>query len=77
MAIRGELVMLPRELALGVDDDGNPCLVGVDRETGLSLTIVVSPHDWPAFKQAVGRLVGVGIAKAPDPGLVAGNGNGG
>lgn len=59
-----QIHMFPKEIGIGVNEQGNVEIVGMDRDTGSLVKLEIGSREWKAFYSAAGRLSGVGIYKA-------------
>lgn len=56
-----EINCAPPEIAAGVDDQGNVVIAGIDRGTGIHVSITIDSTHWKAVYEKLGRLSGIGI----------------
>lgn len=52
----------PHEIGLGILDNGNVGVYGLDKQSGTMVTIEFEPESWRRFMQQAPRVKGVGIS---------------
>jgi len=64
MPLAVQLHIFPKEVGMKVNDNGNVEICGMDRDTGTVIIIEINSQHWKHIYGQMGRMRGVGIAKA-------------